>query len=167
MQLTFSPRLPPSAWATVTALSSAYMAPCATGVAGTSEVVQRAVPGRHERISGARCLASGAVTRMATGSPVDGSDDVSGTRASHPSGTGTTRAPRQLREGSACPRAFASPSSHIQAASPDRYYVLGLSYATGSDVAVVRHCGDVTAGDNIAIHVSDGSVLATVQEGDS
>ncbi len=52
--------------------------------------------------------------------------------------------------------------AHIQAASPERYYALGLSYVTRSDGSVVRRCGDVTAGDNIEIYLSDGSVPATV-----
>lgn len=52
--------------------------------------------------------------------------------------------------------------AHIQAASPERYYALGLSYVTRSDGALVRRCGEVTAGDHIEIHVCDGSVPATV-----
>lgn len=52
--------------------------------------------------------------------------------------------------------------AHIQATSPERYYALGLSYVTRSDGSVVRRCGDVTAVDHIKIHVSDGSVPATV-----
>jgi exodeoxyribonuclease VII large subunit len=57
--------------------------------------------------------------------------------------------------------------AHIQAASPDRYYALGLSYVTGADGSVVRRCSDVRVGNNLEIHLCDGSVLATVTRKDS
>jgi exonuclease VII large subunit len=57
--------------------------------------------------------------------------------------------------------------AHIQAASPDRYYALGLSYVTRPDGSLVRRCGEVTAGDRIEIHLSGGAVPATVTRKDA
>ena len=57
--------------------------------------------------------------------------------------------------------------AHIQAASPERYYALGLSYVTRADGSVVRRCREVTAGDHLEIHVSDGAVPATVTRKES
>lgn len=51
---------------------------------------------------------------------------------------------------------------HIQSASPDRYYALGLSYVTRVDGTVVRRRGEVTAGDSVEIHLVDGTVPARV-----
>jgi exonuclease VII large subunit len=52
--------------------------------------------------------------------------------------------------------------AHIQAASPDRYYALGLSYVTQADGTLVRHCADVEPGDAIEVHLREGTVPATV-----
>jgi exodeoxyribonuclease VII large subunit len=52
--------------------------------------------------------------------------------------------------------------AHIQAASPDRYYALGLSYVTHPDGTLVRRCVDVTLGDMVHIHLMDGTVPAAV-----
>jgi exodeoxyribonuclease VII large subunit len=52
--------------------------------------------------------------------------------------------------------------AHIQAASPDRYFGLGLSYVTRPDGSLIRRRADVTAGDPIRIHLIDGTVPATV-----
>jgi exodeoxyribonuclease VII large subunit len=56
--------------------------------------------------------------------------------------------------------------AHIQAASPDRYYALGLSYVTRPGGSLVRRCGDIAAGDPIVIHLSDGTVPATIDRKD-
>jgi exonuclease VII large subunit len=50
----------------------------------------------------------------------------------------------------------------IQAASPERYFALGLSYVTGQDGTVVRSRTQVSSGDHIEIHVMDGRIEATV-----
>jgi exonuclease VII large subunit len=52
--------------------------------------------------------------------------------------------------------------AHIQAASPDRYFALGLSFVTRPDGTVVRQCADVQAGDGIEVHLIDGTIPATV-----
>jgi exodeoxyribonuclease VII large subunit len=52
--------------------------------------------------------------------------------------------------------------AHIQAASPERYFALGLSYVTGPDGTVVRSRAQVSSGDHIEIHVMDGRIDATV-----
>jgi exodeoxyribonuclease VII large subunit len=52
--------------------------------------------------------------------------------------------------------------AHIQAASPDRYFALGLSYVTGPGGTVVRSRSHVSAGDPIEVHVIDGTISATV-----
>lgn len=52
--------------------------------------------------------------------------------------------------------------AHIQAASPDRYFALGLSYVTGPDGRVVRSLSHVSEGDRIDIHIIDGTIEATV-----
>jgi exodeoxyribonuclease VII large subunit len=52
--------------------------------------------------------------------------------------------------------------AHIQAASPERYFLLGLSYVTGPDGTVVRSRSQVSSGDRIEIHVIDGRITATV-----
>jgi exodeoxyribonuclease VII large subunit len=54
--------------------------------------------------------------------------------------------------------------AHIQAASPERYFVLGLSYVTGPDGTVVRSRSDVALGDDIEIHVADGTINAMVMK---
>jgi exonuclease VII large subunit len=57
--------------------------------------------------------------------------------------------------------------AHIQAASPDRYFALGLSYVTRANGTLVRHCADVEPGDVIEVHLKDGTVPATVTRKDS
>ncbi|MBA2251547.1 MAG: hypothetical protein H0W13_02400 [Nitrospirales bacterium] len=52
--------------------------------------------------------------------------------------------------------------AHIQAASPERYFALGLSYVTGQDGTVVRSRSQILLGDRIEIHVLDGMIEATV-----
>ena len=52
--------------------------------------------------------------------------------------------------------------AHIQAASPARYFALGLSYVTDQNGTVVRTRSQVSSGDCIEIHVIDGSIEATV-----
>jgi len=52
--------------------------------------------------------------------------------------------------------------AHIQAASPARYFALGLSYVTRPDGTVVRSRSQVSSGDRIEIHVKDGRIDATV-----
>jgi exodeoxyribonuclease VII large subunit len=52
--------------------------------------------------------------------------------------------------------------AHIQAASPERYFALGLSYVIGPDGTVVRSRSQVSSGDRIEIHVIDGRIGATV-----
>jgi exodeoxyribonuclease VII large subunit len=54
--------------------------------------------------------------------------------------------------------------AHIQAASPDRYFALGLSFVTRPDGKLVRHRADVQAGDAIKVHLTDGTVPAVVTE---
>lgn len=56
--------------------------------------------------------------------------------------------------------------AHIQAASPERYFALGLSYVTRPDGTVVRQRADVAAGDPIEIHLVDGTVPATITKKD-
>jgi exonuclease VII large subunit len=56
--------------------------------------------------------------------------------------------------------------AHIQAANPDRYFALGLSYVTRPDGTVVRHCAEVGPGDVIEVHLKDGTVPATVKRKD-
>ncbi len=56
--------------------------------------------------------------------------------------------------------------AHIQAASPDRYFALGLSYVTRPDGSVVRSCAEVGPGDAIEVHLKDGTVPATVTRKD-
>lgn len=57
--------------------------------------------------------------------------------------------------------------AHIEAASPERYFALGLSYVTRSDGSVVRNRAQVVGGDRIQIHLTDGIIPATVTEEDS
>ena len=52
--------------------------------------------------------------------------------------------------------------AHIEAASPERYFALGLSYVTGPDGTVVRSQSQVSSGNRIEIHVKDGRIEATV-----
>jgi exonuclease VII large subunit len=52
--------------------------------------------------------------------------------------------------------------AHIQAASPARYFGLGLSYVTGADGRIVRSQSQVSLGDRLEIHVRDGRIAATV-----
>ncbi len=54
--------------------------------------------------------------------------------------------------------------AHIQASSPERYFVLGLSYVTGPDGTVVRSRSDVSSGDHIEVHVVDGTINAMVMK---
>lgn len=52
--------------------------------------------------------------------------------------------------------------AHIEAASPDRYFALGLSYVTRSDGSVLRTRTHVSQGEPLEIHLADGTVHATV-----
>ena len=52
--------------------------------------------------------------------------------------------------------------AHIQAASPARYFALGLSYVTKPDGTLVRSRSQVSAGERLQIHVRDGTIDATV-----
>jgi exonuclease VII large subunit len=54
--------------------------------------------------------------------------------------------------------------AHIQAASPDRYFALGLSFVTRPDGKLVRRRADVQAGDAIEVHLIDGAVPAIVKK---
>jgi exodeoxyribonuclease VII large subunit len=56
--------------------------------------------------------------------------------------------------------------AQIQAASPERYFALGLSYVTRANGTVVRHRADVAVGDAIEVHLTDGMVPATVTRKD-
>jgi exonuclease VII large subunit len=57
--------------------------------------------------------------------------------------------------------------AHIDAASPDRYFALGLSYVTRADGSLVRSRAQVVDGDRVQIHLADGLVPAMITKEES
>jgi exodeoxyribonuclease VII large subunit len=52
--------------------------------------------------------------------------------------------------------------AHIEAANPERYFALGLSYVTRSDGSVLKSRAHVSEGEHLEIHLADGIVPAAV-----